>query len=473
MNRFSILREEPGSNELYEVGPWGGDTKYLQETLEERLDQEIYDIVKWLDPTSAERKLRLLTIARFSRVIEQRFPGCYVIPQGSSATQTFLPTSDIDLIVMNLPSGEDPVQVLRLMSKVFQKSKMVNHVLVIGHAHVPIAKLVERPFGFHIDLCASNINGALNIERMGNIMTKHPLFRTVLMFFKLFVWAYGIDDPAKGGFGSNLLMNLVHFGFQSRPDISSPGEMVLYLFDVIANRINFFLTGVTTVGGGALVSKLKRDLLTDQCPNALIFEDPQFHGNHIGVRTSSIDDFVIACSNALQVMKLRDHNRISPVSSFMPELTGMISRRDELARFARLLDGPVKYFAAAADAVPTFIKSMDRDCSKNQKQDKTWTGAKTIVVVKKKNKKQLAQKPKDRDEWDDFLVKAMTKQHRKEQKKEDKKKREKEKRQEARQAQANFHMMWIKAQNRAKQLQRQNTERRRDFRRNKSPSRRQ
>ena len=475
MNRFAILREEQAADEFYETGPWGGDRRYLEPSVEERLHHEISDISEWLEPTADELQIRLLTISRFTKVIEQRFPGCIVIPQGSSATKTFLPTSDIDLIVLNLPESQNPVDVLHLLSKVFQKSKMVSKSFVIGHAHVPIAKMLERPFGFHIDLCASNINGALNIERMGNMMNENALFKPMLMFLKLFIWATGVDDPAKGGFGSNLLMNLVHFGFQSRPDIKNLGDMMLYLFDVIANKMNFFLAGVTTVGGGALFSKVKRELLTDQCPNAFVFEDPQFHGNHIGVRTSSIDDLIEACANALEAVRENDYVHCSAISAFMPDVTGVIARRNELARFARLLHGPVKYFAAETDSVPTFVKYIDGGSSKNQKHDKMKATTKSVVAAvqtkKKKNKKQLAQKQREKDEWDDYLVKSLTKRHIKEERKEEKKKREKEQRQQARLFKSNFHAMWLQAQEQAKQSKRQSRERMRDMKRTKSPSR--
>lgn len=236
---FSFLREDSSIDEMYDVGPWADDeTKYLEPDLYERLNHEILDIAKWLEPTDAERRTRLLVIRRFTNIIEKFYPGSIVVPQGSSATDTYLPVSDIDLIVLNLPPDLEVGDVLRTLTKLFLKSKMISNYKIIDHATVPIAKLTERPFGFSIDICASNINGALNIPRIRKILSSIPLFKPILMFLKLFIYANQIDDPANGGFGSNQIINIVLFAFQSRPDLANnAGQMILYLFDLFANKV--------------------------------------------------------------------------------------------------------------------------------------------------------------------------------------------------------------------------------------------
>ncbi|OHT06629.1 hypothetical protein TRFO_25231 [Tritrichomonas foetus] len=238
---FSFLREDSSIEDIYDVGPWADDeTRYLEADINERLHHEILDIAQWLSPTEAEKKLRLLVITRFTNIIEKYYPDSIVIPQGSSATETYLPVSDIDLIILNLPKDSDISNILRTLTKLFLKSKMISNYKIIDHANVPIVKLLERPFGFSIDICASNINGALNIPRVRQILTYSPLLKPVLMFMKLFIYANKIDDPSNGGFGSNLLVNLVLFGFQSRPDLAdNAGRMVLYLFDILANKVCF------------------------------------------------------------------------------------------------------------------------------------------------------------------------------------------------------------------------------------------
>lgn len=239
---FSFLREDSSIDEIYDVGPWAGeDTKYLEPDVNERLHHEILDIAKWLEPSEAERKTRLLVIKRFTNIIEKFYPESIVIPQGSSATDTFLPVSDIDLIVLNLPPDSEVTDTLRILTKLFLKSKMISNYKIIDHATVPIAKLTERPFGFSIDICASNINGALNIPRIRKLLNYHPLFKPILMFLKLFIYANQIDDPSSGGFGSNQIINIVLFAFQSRPDLAdNAGRMILYLFDLFANKVCYF-----------------------------------------------------------------------------------------------------------------------------------------------------------------------------------------------------------------------------------------
>lgn len=241
-NSFSVLRDDSITDDSYDYGPWvPNNTRYLDINLCDRLCNEITDLYEWIQPTEFEKQIRFLVIKRFINVIEYFFKGSVVVPQGSSSTNTFLPISDIDLIILNPPPNLNIIEVLQIISKLFFKAKMISNFKIIEHANVPIVKLTERPFGFDIDICVSNINGALNIPRVRKILSIHPNFKPILLFFKLFIYANSIDDPANGGFGSNQIMNFVLFGFQSRPDLASNiGQMILYLLEIFANEVCIF-----------------------------------------------------------------------------------------------------------------------------------------------------------------------------------------------------------------------------------------
>lgn len=357
MSIFSYLKESSSCDDFYDSGPWAGESRYLDPDLNERLHKEIIDLAQWLEPTIAEQQLRLLVITRFTKLIEELYKGCVCIPQGSSATGTYLPTSDIDLIVLNLPPDHDTVEVLRKITKAMWKAKVINNALVLDHANVPIAKLTERPFGFKIDICASNINGALNIPRVRHLMKDVIGLKQLLMFLKFFIYSHKIDDPSVGGFGSNQLLNIAHFAFQSRPDITDLGSIVLYLFDVIANKLNFFLTGISTVNGGRLFSKRKLGLLTPVCPQSFVCEDPQFRDNFIGMRTSHTLSLITMCKTALHTLAIHDYTKVSSLMAFMPLFDDLLDRREELERLWTVLQRPANEFARITDDTPKYQKA--------------------------------------------------------------------------------------------------------------------
>ena len=354
---FSFLREDSSIEDIYDVGPWAeDDVRYLESDVNERLHHEILDIARWLEPTESEKKIRLIVITRFTNIIEKFYPGSIAIPQGSSATDTYLPISDIDLIVLNVPGDDDTSNVLRTLTKFLIKSKMVSNYKIIDHANVPIIKIKERPFGFNIDICITNINGALNIPRVRKILTLSPLIRPILMFFKLFIYANKIDDPSVGGFGSNQIINLILFGFQSRPDLAdNAGQMVLYLLDVLANKINYFLVGISTRNDGRLFSKRKLELMTATCPQAFVFEDPQFQDNFIGTRTSHSLILISKCRTALHSIAHCDYVKRSAITSFLPDIDELLDRRYELEKFGRIFEKSLYEFSHTIDEIPTYI----------------------------------------------------------------------------------------------------------------------
>lgn len=347
---------------------------------------------------------------------------------------------------MNLPEDENPIVVIKTLSKLFSKSKMISNSLVLAHARVPIAKLIERPFGFHIDLCASNINGSLNIPRVRMVLNESPLVRPILMFFKLFVWAFAIDDPAVGGFGSNFLLNFVHFGIQSRPDITNIGVMLVYLLDVVARSLNHYMVAISTTNGGFLFPKE----INSSCPEAFVIEDPQFHGNMLGTRTSCMDKFVGACAEALNCIRTYDYTKVSAISSFLPDTNQLHARRNEMERFAEYWKGDPGRFSRVVSSVPTHVKFS----SSGSKKITTPTPSHTITPAASTSSKKKSAKPArpakpakqkhyvETDEWDNVLSKAKAKQLRKEQKAAEKAKKQAKPPKEPKRTAGNFKAFW-------------------------------
>lgn len=340
-NKFSVLQDEDSNSDDYESGPWCKVKKYFENDITERLEHELLDIETWLQPTQAEKHIRLLTITRFINVIEASYPGCSCIPQGSSANETYLPTSDIDLIVIGLPEGTNVIDILKGLTKIFWKSSLISNAHLIPNAAVPIIKLIERPFGFYIDICVSNINGILNIPRVKNYLSTYKYLRPLLVFLKLFTLIHKIDDPATGGFGSNQLLNIALFAIQACQNISNLGQVLLFLLDVLGNKINYFLVGFSTVGSGALFSKWRLDQLSANCPQAFVCEDPQFHDRFIGIHTSKSLELASLCKQALNAIIRNDPDQSSPISSFikLSDINEITRRRSEIQYFYTSMTG--------------------------------------------------------------------------------------------------------------------------------------
>ncbi len=62
------------------------------------MHSEILDFAKYIQPTEADKQLRLSVVERITRVINSAYPAAKVCVFGSCATGLNLPKSDIDLL---------------------------------------------------------------------------------------------------------------------------------------------------------------------------------------------------------------------------------------------------------------------------------------------------------------------------------------------------------------------------------------
>ncbi|EAY05503.1 hypothetical protein TVAG_080950 [Trichomonas vaginalis G3] len=331
------------------MGPWANSSGYKSEKLEDRITDELTDLENWLKPSESEELSRLLTIRRFVNFIEEYFRPCIVVTQGSSATDTFLPTSDIDLIVTNLPDIQDEVRILKNITKLFWQHQLIVQGFVIPGAKVPIAKCIDRAYGYNIDICIGNANGSLNVPRVKNYLSHYPQIRPILMFLKALTYVTDTDNPATGGFGSNHLLNLVIFAIQAFPEAKSTGELLLKLMDCIANKFNYFMCGISIVNGGCLFSKPDTNNIDFQCPQAFVFEDPQMHNIFFGGRTHKMPLLVSNFKKALVHVNAVDPEHSSALTAILGDLHEISERRQAIDRVARFLNGSLKDFACEID----------------------------------------------------------------------------------------------------------------------------
>lgn len=351
---FSALANSSDSEfeAKYSTGLWGAGKKYLNENLPERLTEELADLEKWLEPTDNEERTRLIVINMISNFIEAMFPSYVVIPQGSSATNTYLPTSDIDLIITQVPENIDVANILRQIVRSCWKAKIISNGFVIAHARVPIAKLTDRVYRYHIDIAVGNVNGVLNIPRVLTYMDKYPILKPVLMFLKLLCFINNCDDPATGGFGSTHLIQIVLFGLQSKPNVKNPGELLIHILKTIGTRINYYFVGISTIGNGCLFSKRKADQLDHRTPQALVFEDPQMQNIFIGARTTQTPKLANLFQNVLESFESDNFLVKSNLQYIFPNLSEVMDRRNYLENVGSLLDEPNKSLIRFINSIP-------------------------------------------------------------------------------------------------------------------------
>ncbi|OHT12204.1 Nucleotidyltransferase domain containing protein [Tritrichomonas foetus] len=349
-------------------GPWTPEGKvYNDEDPYDRLDCELNDLFNWLVPTQAENFLRKSTIIRYTNFIETIIPNSRVVVQGSSATDTFLTNSDIDLIVFidkiskqanKLSTDKNKNEKIFRTRPVFDsnydltiltqilneltRARMINDGKLIKSARVPIVKARDRYFGFEIDICIGNFNGVVSTKRVMNYLdyyknNHNDLLKKLLFILKIYIHGHKIDSPFEGGFGSTELVHFSLFVILKNPSETSLSKLLIYFFDLIGNKLNFFLAGLSLEKFPHFISKLNNDVLIKESPQSLVFQDSANHENFLGTRSRKTLLLSSLCRFALSSLQLNKSSEKSYVCSFMPSLANFIELRNKHEQYYQIL----------------------------------------------------------------------------------------------------------------------------------------
>lgn len=316
----------------YQSGPWANGKIYREKEFADRLNAELSDFVKWCAPSEDEKYVRMWTAFRYTQEIEFAFPGATVCLHGSSATNTYLITSDIDLVVF--VDTSNPVQTLIRIKQILDEKELIISGKVIANARVPIIMAIDTITKLPIDISISNAGGVMTAKRMRKYLDTYPHLTGLTYFLKMFVKLNHLDKPFEGGFGSCELMHICIFVIQRHPDKSTLAELVIKLLELIGEELNPFLAGLSITGRPHFISKMDRMVFLDDIPQALVVEDSANPKNIMGIHASKSIEFSDRCKSVLRIMSLSDSSRVSPLSIVFPSVDLFSERRAEMSVIA-------------------------------------------------------------------------------------------------------------------------------------------
>lgn len=305
-------------------------------------------------PSEEERHLRHLVIERFRNSVKLLWPEALVICHGSSATNTYLPGSDIDFVV-HLETTEDAPKLLNELNNHLVGLQIFHRSEVLESARCPIIKGVEKPFGFHVDIAINNDNGVLNIERNRRVMAAYPAVFPMLMFLKFFLFQNRLDEPYHGGISSNTLQNMIVFVIQASvsENRTHVGRLLISFFKTFGTTFNYITTGISTRCGGRLFSRIDLDRVNWKTPICLCIEDPQVPGRFLGENCYECFKFRSKCHMSFK--KLQTDGPVDEQSILLRVISKpewIIRKRDELRK---------QYQALLGNAIECFSLAMDDD----------------------------------------------------------------------------------------------------------------
>ncbi|KAK9674452.1 hypothetical protein RND81_12G233500 [Saponaria officinalis] len=312
---------EPEVGRTLEQGWFRSDCRFKSPMLQ--LHKEILDFCDFLSPTPEEGRSRDAAIQRVSDVIKYIWPSCRVEVFGSYRTGLYLPSSDIDVVILesNIRSPQIGLQALsRALSQKGIAKKIQGHqehqkvevvfslvclycwilpnlsrhpfikyclVYVIGKARVPIIKFVEKVTDVAFDLSFDVDNGPKAAEYIKDVVSSLPPLRPLCLILKVFLQQRELNEVYSGGIGSYALLAMLIAMLKSVNDGQrypehNLGVLLVKFFEFYAHKLNTWDVGVSCNGRGTFFLKSKKGFQQNGRPFLICIQDPQAPENDIG-----------------------------------------------------------------------------------------------------------------------------------------------------------------------------------------------
>ncbi|XP_045580978.1 terminal nucleotidyltransferase 4B isoform X1 [Procambarus clarkii] len=265
-------RREPNSYDLGVVG----------------LHQEMEDFYSWMCPSEEEHTMRKRVVERIEQIIVDLWPQARVEIFGSFRTGLYLPTSDIDLVVI----GKWDALPLRTLEKALLDNKIAepSSLKVLDRASVPIVKLTDSETDVKVDISFNMSSGVNSARLIKEFKHRFPALPKLVMVLKQFLLQRDLNEVFTGGISSYslILMTVSFLQLHQRLDASQPnanlGVLLIEFFELYGRHFNYLKTGIRIKDGGAYISKdeVQRDMPEGHRPSVLCIEDPLIPGNDIG-----------------------------------------------------------------------------------------------------------------------------------------------------------------------------------------------
>ncbi|XP_047540021.1 non-canonical poly(A) RNA polymerase protein Trf4-1-like isoform X2 [Vanessa atalanta] len=302
------------------------------------LHEEIEHFYMYMSPTETEHLVRSTVVSRIRSTILSLWPQARVEVFGSFRTGLYLPTSDIDLVVIG-QWEKLPLWTLE-RELVGQNIAEKESIKVLEKATVPIVKMTDKYSDVKVDISFNMSNGVKSAELIKQFKEKYPVLSRLVMVLKQFLLQRDLNEVFTGGISSYslILMCISFLQLHPRPDrLRQPhnlGVLLIEFFELYGRKFNYVKTAIRVKNGGSYVSKdeIQKEMNDGHRPSLLCIEDPLTPGNDIG-RSSY---------GAIQVKQAFDYGYIILQQAVAPH-NALLSRHSVLGRVLRVTDHVLQY----------------------------------------------------------------------------------------------------------------------------------
>ncbi|KAJ9198258.1 hypothetical protein DTO021D3_3796 [Paecilomyces variotii] len=281
-----------------------------------RLHNEILSFYHWVRPQQYENIIRSDLVSRLDTAFANRYYGAQVRPFGSFASGLYLPTADMDLVLLSSTFrrtgrknyGENKRQIYAFAG--FLKTSNIpvpGSIETIAHARVPILKFVDKLTGLRVDLSFDNDSGLLANRTFQLWKSEFPAMPVIVSIIKQFLLLRGLNEVPTGGLGGFSIICLVTSLLQHLPHghtESNLGSILMDFFDFYGNKFDYGSVGIRMDPPGYF-NKRVYGVYQENKNQRLSIEDPNNDQNDISGGTREIPLIFRCFSDAYACLKER------------------------------------------------------------------------------------------------------------------------------------------------------------------------
>lgn len=258
------------------------------------LHQDILDFCEFVTPTPDEHQLREAAVLRVAKVVKSIWTQSQVKVFGSFATGLYLPTSDIDVVILNSGCG-DIQSGLRALAKALAKDAIAKNLQVIAKARVPIVKFVEIKSLISFDISFDLQSGPEAAKFIKDALNAVPPLKPLCLVLKIFLQQRELNEVYTGGLGSYALLVMLLAHLQTHPSRLNSGAstnsntvehnlgvLLVDFLELYGRSLNVKDVGISCRDGGRFFKKKERGFIDSKRSFLLSVEDPQTPASDIG-----------------------------------------------------------------------------------------------------------------------------------------------------------------------------------------------
>ena len=223
------------------------------------LHEEVEDFYKYMTPKPSEFRMRYEVAHRISQIMQQKWPQAEVHMFGSVMTGLFLPTSDIDLVVI----GNWAKTPIFTLEEELKKADIAvkDTINPLDKTTVPVIKFTDKQTEVKVDICFNRTSGVDGVKVILEFIQQFPILPKLVLVLKQFLTQRNLHEVFFGGISSYALVLLVVSFLQQHPRNAANdpnanlGVLLIEFFELFGRNFNYMKTAITVLDGGSYFSK--------------------------------------------------------------------------------------------------------------------------------------------------------------------------------------------------------------------------